>query len=234
RRQPAWHARSAYYLARSFAHQLRPGQTCERLQPAIAIHLMGFQIFDDPAQALWRFTPRDRDQPRVELAPGLLQWNLIELPKLDRLRLDRGAGHDADTLAAWVAFFEHWREDTVMGTITHTPVQQALQELEQLSGDEEARRLAFVRERAMRDEASFLSAARKEGREEGERKGREQGRKEGERKGREDGRQEGEHEARRVIARRLLLQPGFDDTAIARITGLPEDEVRQLRLSAGA
>ncbi|MFA7666126.1 MAG: Rpn family recombination-promoting nuclease/putative transposase, partial [Burkholderiaceae bacterium] len=202
--------------------QLRPGQTYERLQPAIAIHLMGFQIFDDPAQALWRFTPRDRDQPRIELAPGLLQWNLIELPKLDRLRLDRGAGHDAGTLAAWVAFFEHWREDTVMGAITHTPVQQVLQELEQLSGDEEAQRLAFVRERAMRDEASFLSAARKEG--------REQGREEGERKGRE----EGEHEARRVIARRLLGQPGFDDTAIARITGLPEDEVRQLRLSPGA
>ncbi|MFA7665433.1 MAG: hypothetical protein WCY32_04875 [Burkholderiaceae bacterium] len=63
-----------------------------------------------------------------------------------------------------------------------------------------------MRERAMRDEASFLSAARKEG----------------------------EHETRRVIARRLLGQPGFDDTAIARITGLPEDEVRQLRLSVGA
>ena len=218
RREPGWDARSAYYLARSFAHQLRPGQGYDQLRPAIAIHLMDFELFDVPGQAHWRFGLRDRDQPGVELAPGLLQWNLIELPKLDRLFADQ----HGDTLAAWVAYFEHWREDAVMGAITHTPVQQARQELEQLSGDEEAQRLAFVRERALRDEISFVGAARREGREEG--------RLEGHREGHEAG----EREALRAVARRLLQQPGFDDAAIARLTGLAEDEVWQLRLSAGA
>jgi len=219
RREPGWDARSAYYLARSFAHQLRPGQGYDQLRPAIAIHLMDFELFDDPGQAHWRFGLHDRDQPGVELAPGLLQWNLIELPKLDRLfadrlRVDQRGG--TSTLAAWVAYFEHWREDAVMGAITHTPVQQARQELEQLSGDEEAQRLAFVRERAMRDEISFVGAARREGRKEGLEEGLEKGR-----------------EALRTVARRLLREPGFDDAAIARLTGLAEDEVRQLRLSAG-
>ncbi|MBN9426893.1 MAG: hypothetical protein J0H09_10345, partial [Burkholderiales bacterium] len=130
------------------------------------------------------------------------------------------------TLAAWVAYFEHWREDAVMSAITHTPVQQARQLLEELSGDEEARRLAFVLERARRDEASIRHAERGEGREEG--------REEGLKQGREEGRLEGENKARLEIARSLFGQPGMDDATIARLTSLTEDEVRQLRQSAGA
>ncbi|MCL1479700.1 MAG: hypothetical protein MH219_20355 [Marinobacter sp.] len=38
--------------------------------------------------------------------------------------------------------------------------------IRELSADEEARRLAFVREKALRDEVSFLNDARREGHEE--------------------------------------------------------------------
>ena len=38
--------------------------------------------------------------------------------------------------------------------------------IRQLSADEDARRLAFVRERALHDEVSFLNEAKREGREE--------------------------------------------------------------------
>ncbi|WP_416274561.1 hypothetical protein [Lamprobacter sp.] len=38
--------------------------------------------------------------------------------------------------------------------------------IRELSADEEARRLAFVRERALHDEVSFLNEAKREGREE--------------------------------------------------------------------
>jgi hypothetical protein len=53
-----------------------------------------------------------------------------------------------------------------MATIDYAPIQDALSRVRQLSADEEARRLAFVRERALRDEASFLKEARQEGRRE--------------------------------------------------------------------
>ncbi|MCG5526481.1 hypothetical protein LRB11_16380, partial [Ectothiorhodospira haloalkaliphila] len=43
-------------------------------------------------------------------------------------------------------------------------VQQAMNRLKELSADEEARRLAFVRERALRDEVSLLNEAKREGR----------------------------------------------------------------------
>jgi hypothetical protein len=87
--------------------------------------------------------------------------NIIELPKADRL------GVAASDLAAWVAYFKHWRENTTMNQITHPPVQEALAHLQALSADAETRRRAFVRERALRDEISELQGARREGREEG-------------------------------------------------------------------
>jgi hypothetical protein len=52
-----------------------------------------------------------------------------------------------------------------MATVAHEPVQQAMSRIRQLSADEEARRLAFVRERALHDEISLLNDARREGRE---------------------------------------------------------------------
>ena len=54
-----------------------------------------------------------------------------------------------------------------MASFTHEPVQQALHRLRELSADEETRRLALVRERALHDEVSFLNEAKREGREEG-------------------------------------------------------------------
>ncbi len=87
---------------------------------------------------------------------------MVELPKADRL----GDGDPA--LAAWVAFLEHWQEQKRMEQIDYPPVQQALQRIRDLSADEETRRLAFVRESALRDERSALSAAREEGRIQGE------------------------------------------------------------------
>ncbi|WP_017429381.1 hypothetical protein [Vreelandella jeotgali] len=54
-----------------------------------------------------------------------------------------------------------------MANVAHEPVKRAMSRIRELSADEETRRLAFVRERALRDEVSFLNDARREGMEEG-------------------------------------------------------------------
>lgn len=167
RRYSAWSARSAYYLARTLTQQLNGGDDYQQLKAAIGIHLLDFELFSAPehqTQALWCFELRDRAQPQVKLGDEL-QLNLIELPKADRL----GAGTPA--LAAWVAFLEHWQEETRMSRITYAPVQQALEHIKSLSADDETRRLAFVRERALRDERSEIRAAREEGKLEGKLEG---------------------------------------------------------------
>jgi len=161
RRHADWTLRSLYYLARTLANQLQRGDDYATLKPVIGIHLMDFELFQQ-AQAHWCFELRDRTHPHLKLDHSL-QLHLIELPKADRQR-----NGQQGTLTEWVSYFEHWREDTIMSEIRHTPVKQALDQLRDLSGDEEARRLAFVRERALRDERSELNAARREGREEGQ------------------------------------------------------------------
>jgi predicted transposase/invertase (TIGR01784 family) len=164
RRYRAWSARSAYYLARTLTQQLNGGDDYGSLNPAIGIHLLDFELFTAPAhqhQAVWCFELRDRIEPSLKLGDEL-ELNLIELPKADRL----GAGEPA--VVAWITFLEHWQEDRTMAQIDYPPVQQAMEHLKRLSADEETRRLALVRERALRDERSELKGAKAEGRLEGE------------------------------------------------------------------
>lgn len=168
RRHAGWNARSTYYLARTLANQLKNGDDYTKLKPVIGIHLLDFDLFDVPQQAHWCFELRDRLRPQVALE-GQLQLNVIELIKADRLLQQAGA------LSAWIAWFEHWQEESTMSTITHPAVRQAMEELRHLSEDDEARRLAFVRERALRDEASLMNTAREEGREEGLHEGLQRG-----------------------------------------------------------
>jgi len=104
----------------------------------------------------WCFEMRDRTQPAVRLG-NELQLNLIELRKADKL------GFSSEALHAWVTFFEHWQEALVMANIAYQPVKDALEKVKSLSADEEAQRLAFVRERALHDEASLLKDAEERG-----------------------------------------------------------------------
>jgi predicted transposase/invertase (TIGR01784 family) len=116
---------------------------------------------------------RDALQPTVRLSRDL-QLNLIELPKADRL------GLNTEALKAWVSFFEHWNDEDIMANIHYEPVQRAMESLKHLSAEAETRRLAFVRERAQRDEVAVRRMEREEGRAEGREEGREEGRVEGE------------------------------------------------------
>ena len=137
---------------------------------------MDFDLFDEP-QACWAFELRDRQRPEV-LLDRSLQLHLIELPKADRLH---SQGNTA--LADWIAYLKHWQEDSLMQSIERPTVQKARQQLQALSDDEQARRLAFVRERALRDEISEKAAAEARGRLAGKAEGRVEGLKKGKQEG---------------------------------------------------
>ncbi|WPL11564.1 MULTISPECIES: hypothetical protein [Thiorhodovibrio] len=96
-----------------------------------------------------------------------------------------------------------------MATVAHEPVKQAMSRIRELSADEEARRLAFVRERALHDEVSFLNEAKREG--------LQQGLEQGLRNGREE------------VARNLMTMKLLTDEQIAAASGLTQDAVKALR-----
>ncbi|MEO5344483.1 MAG: Rpn family recombination-promoting nuclease/putative transposase [Gammaproteobacteria bacterium SHHR-1] len=187
RRYNAWNRRGLFYLARALGSQLFEGEDYSQLRASVGLHLLDFDLFTqteaERQQAIWRFEMRDENQPQVSLG-NILQLNLIELRKAERLGLTPGP------LAAWVTFFKHGQEEATMSKVQHEPVQAAMSRIRQLSADEEARRLAFVRERALRDEASLLKDAREEGLQVGREEGLQVGREEGLQVGLQKGRQE--------------------------------------------
>lgn len=76
---------------------------------------------------------------------------------------------------------------TLFKTGAYQPVQDALSKVKDLSADSEARRLAFVRERALHDEVSQINAATEEGIAKGIVIGKEEGIIEGVAKGKTEG-----------------------------------------------
>ena len=202
RRHGHWPDRITYYLAKAYVGQLGRGEQFEKLRPAIGIYLMGFELFDDPDRAHWQFEIRERGRPELRMSDGL-QWNLIELPKAERLLPP--AGKSPTPLAAWITFFQHGQDEAIMKTIIHPPVQQAMDKLKRLTDSEEERHNALLRDLALHDEATF----RQEALEEGERRG--------------------EQKTIRKLVRQLVAQLDLDDAAIARLTGLSETEVQRLR-----
>ncbi|MBM3203725.1 Rpn family recombination-promoting nuclease/putative transposase, partial [Candidatus Woesearchaeota archaeon] len=170
RRFPAWGSRSLFYLSRLLSQQLDSGHDYARVKPVVGIHLLDFDLFTrkkEQKQALWCFEMRDAWQPTTRLCQDM-QLNLVELRKAERL------GLASEALKAWVTFFEHWNEEEKMANIHHEPVHRALECLKHLSADAETRRLAFVRERALRDEVALRRMDREEGREEGREAGLEE------------------------------------------------------------
>jgi len=128
-----------------------------------------------------------------------------------------------------------------MAHIANESVRTAFDRLKTLSNDEKARRLAFVRERALLDERSLLKDAHDEGWEQGIEKGIEKGLEQGLEqgiekglaqgieKGLEQGKQQGAIAALRQTATNLIQATRLDDAAIAEITGLSAEDIAALR-----
>ena len=212
RGQEFWPARALYYLAKVYGEQIKKGEDYAELMPVIGIHLLDFEWTDLP-KAHWCFTLRDEEMHDVVLTRAL-QLYMVELSKAEKLRA--GQTRPSNVFDEWVDFFTRWNEENIMATITHEPVKQALAELQRLSGDEESRRAAFVRERALIEERSALKAAKREGRQEG----------------RQEGKQEGKQEAQIEMAQKMIAANRFDDATIAEFSGLSEKEIRRLRVQA--
>ena len=81
--------------------------------------------------------------------------------------------------------------------------------------------------RHFRDTLNVMRGAEEKGRKEGRMEGRMEGRKEGRKEGMVQGRKEGENHKALAIAKKMK-EAGSDIDFIKEMTGLTEDEIRQL------
>jgi predicted transposase/invertase (TIGR01784 family) len=96
-------------------------------------------------------------------------------------------------------------------------VHRAFDILETLSADQKVRRLAEMRETALRNEISALADARREGEEEGIKKGEKKGKK------------EGREEQARSTAETLLRMGVLSPEQIAEATGLSRKDILKIQ-----
>ena len=110
-----------------------------------------------------------------------------------------------------------------MGAKEDKKLGEAMEKLEYISGDDELRRIAELREKYILDEESEREAVRDEAREEGLAEGKAEGLKQGI----EEGKREGRKEAIRETAKKLL-EMKIPIEQIVQATELTEDEIRKL------
>ena len=106
-------------------------------------------------------------------------------------------------------------------------IKKAQEELEYLSGDEEARRIAELREKAIRDEITNLEGARAEGELIGEARGKAEGEIIGEERGRKIGEIKGMKKEKTEIAKKMK-EENIPMKQIEKITGLTKEEIENL------
>lgn len=106
-----------------------------------------------------------------------------------------------------------------MNQIAWPPVAEAWQQLRALSDDDETRRLADVRERALMSELTEIAAAERRGKKIGEEVGEARGKVLGEKIG--EARAEARHAQAKQEALKALLAEGMSEARAKAILGLP-------------
>ena len=199
--------RVLYNATKTYSAQLRKGDEYEVLSPVIALTITDFEMFDDIDRPISRFILKEKENS-VEYPISDLELVFIELPKF------KTALSDLETLAdKWIYFLQNAKDLTVvpasMGAIEE--IQQAFDianeaGLSPTELDLLERQLMYIQ-----DQRGAVTYAKKVARKEAL----------------DEGRKEGGQAMQRSIAQKLLAT--LDDATISQITGLPLEEVQEIR-----
>lgn len=194
--------RSLFYWAKLYGDTLETGQDYLQNKRTITINILNYNLFKDgPYHDITRLR---RDYNNAVLTEDV-EIHFIQLPKCRE--------EDIKTkLDLWVQYLGNRSERGVKKAMeSNEKIRKAQEELEYLSGDEEARRIAFLREKAIRDEINNMNGARREGIEQGKKKGRKEGRKE-----------------KTLEIAKKLKEMNMSTEDIEKATGLTREEIERL------
>ena len=216
-------ARFLYYWSRIYSSQLTKGNIYKDLNKVIGIIILDFPL--EKTKALenicteWKIT---------EVTTGLnlvltemLQIYIIEISKAKRT-LEKEPNNE---LAQWVLFLDNPNQEEVFKAMeTNKELKEAMKNLDEISQQEELRRVAELREKAIMDEKNALTHALEDGKKEGLKKGMEIGRAEG----KAEGQILGKKETQKEIARKML-EKNFSIEEIQSLIPLNQAEIEELK-----
>ena len=204
-------ARFLYYWSRIYSSQLTKGNIYKDLNKVIGIIILDFPL--EKTKALenicteWKIT---------EVTTGLnlvltemLQIYIIEISKAKRT-LEKEPNNE---LAQWVLFLDNPNQEEVFKAMeTNKELKEAMKNLDEISQQEELRRVAELREKAIMDEKNALTHALEDGKKEGLKEGQILGKK----------------ETQKEIARKML-EKNFSIDEIQSLIPLSQAEIEELK-----
>lgn len=148
--------RSLYYWSNLYSSSLHKNQNYKDNNKTITINILMFNIFEEGPYHEKCIIRRNYNG---EVLTEDLEMHFIQIPKCRK--------EDVKTkLDRWVQFIGNIsREGVDIAMKENEEIRKAQEELEYLTGDAEERRLAELREKAIRDEITNMEGARREGEE---------------------------------------------------------------------
>ena len=196
--------RTLFYWSGLYYNVLQKGADYKEIKKVIAINILDYNEFDEgPYHEIARL----RREYLYKILTDKIEIHFIQIPKFKKQRKDMKTKLDM-----WMDFISQIDEKEVKNAMSkNKEIKKAQEEYEYLTGDEEERRIAFLREKALRDENSIFDA------------GKDIGRKEG----KEEGKEEGKKEEKREIAKSMLKEKMPIET-IMKVTKLSREEIEKI------
>ena len=202
--------RTAYYASKIMAREVGIREKYEDIKPVIMVNILDYELFGFK-EYVSKTEIVLKEHKDYEVIKDL-QWYFIELPKFRMSNPDM-----EDKLNQWLALIDNEDRGMIkMAEEKNKTIKEAKKEVEYLTGEEEIKRLAELREKWAMDRRSEISDAREEGIEEGRKEGR------------KEGKEEGKKEEKLAIAKNMLNK-GKSEEDILDFTGISKEELEKLK-----
>ena len=232
--------RTLFYWSGLYYNVLQKGADYKEIKKVIAINILDYNEFEEgPYHEIARL----RREYLYKILTDKIEIHFIQIPKFKKQRKDMKTKLDM-----WMDFISQIDEKEVKNAMSkNKEIKKAQEEYEYLTGDEEERRIAFLREKAIRDENSIFDAGKDIGFKSGEEHGIKKGKKEGIEIGREQGieigkeqgieigkeqgieigKEQGIEQNKKEIANSMLKEKMPIET-IMKVTKLSREEIEKL------
>ena len=195
--------RSVFYGTGIYHENLNRGQDYLEMPKSISIWITDYDVFEEGP-----FHERARLKRDYE---NIVLTDKLEIHYIQLTKFKEKCKRISNKLEQWLTFIKNENVEEIR-MIDNKLVQKAEDEFEYLTGDAETRRLAELREKAIRDEAAGLKSARRKGIEEGIQQGIEKG-----------------IEKQKIETAKKMLAKNISIDIIMEVTELTKEEIEKLK-----
>ncbi len=204
--------RTLYYWSGLYYNQLQKGEEYQESKRVIAINILDYNEFmEGPYHEIAKL----RREYMYRVLTNKMEIHFIQIPKFKKYRKDMKTKLDM-----WMEFISQIDKEGVENAMSkNKEIKKAQKEYEYLTGEENERRIAFLMDKALRDEKSAYVG----GKQEGIKEGIKEGLKEGIKLGRKDGEQKKQEEIAKNMKKKNMKVE-----LISEITGLTKKQIENL------